>query len=333
MTPNAGMSGEPMNDGAVKYKLEKKTAGGMAALRAEGKDRMFGLRRSMKSSSSENEGEDIQTPTSKCVRVPLGDVLPRQDLTNSISKRRSEAVSGSNLTPLMRRLHLQDEGLLVPKLCYEDPIQEAFVKKDCVDVPQARDLNPLVTHTTEPRLNSVIPEFMPTEGEDSALVCVHGTAIPSPVQKGELVTKAQEDPKLSLADTAITSGLARHRSSTSIETVVRQTVTSSGPKAGVGSPLPTSLEIARQPDAFQSNPPGVVTESSWSIVPEMEEDEALVEATLQNFMSADGLSTTLDRGPMGVGMGKLSRVEVGKAWQFMGDVDIRELKQQERQAG
>ncbi|GCC40970.1 hypothetical protein chiPu_0024786 [Chiloscyllium punctatum] len=86
---------------------------------------MFSSRRSVKSSSSENEGEEIQTPTNKGVRVPFQDVLPQcnvqRDVKNPCSKRRSEILPGSNLTPLMRRLHLQasEESLVVEQVAGE----------------------------------------------------------------------------------------------------------------------------------------------------------------------------------------------------------------------
>ncbi|XP_072326245.1 uncharacterized protein [Scyliorhinus torazame] len=299
----------------------------METPRAGGKVGVFSLRRSVKSSSSsENEGEEIRTPTNKSLRAPLQDVLPRcsaqRDLTNPINKKRSEAVQGSHLTPLMCRLHLQDEG--------RDPFQKMLVKKDCVRVPQAMSLSSLVTRTAGPGLNNALPKFTLTEDDDSVLVCVRDEAIRCPLQKGEPITiEAQEDRKLSLGDTALASGLTRHRSSTLVETVTKQTATGPGPKMVVGSPLPANLEVAGQPDVFQSNCPGVVTENSWDIIPEMEINEGSTKMWLESQISVDGLSTSLGSGSVGIDQGNLPGIEVRKTWQLEGGLHTGNGKQED----
>ncbi|XP_067865999.1 uncharacterized protein [Heterodontus francisci] len=292
---------------------------------------MFQARRSVKSSSSENEGEEIQTPTKKSVRVPLQEVLTQcsaqRDLINSISKRRSVAVPGTNLTPLIRRMHLQDDGLQVSSLVYEDLCQKIFVEEDCVNVPQARGLTPLVTHTAPKAnalrgtrslsaasgLHSTIPECLPTEGADSAPASVHGGALTCPALKGEPVAiEAQEDAKLLIGDTTITSGLVGHRSSTPVKSAAGQTLTGPVPKAGTGSTPPANLEMAGWPDAFQCSYPRVMADTSCGIVPEMEVDEGLAEVSLKHLALVDGLSTLSGIEPMGASTGHLPRVEVGQ---------------------
>ncbi|XP_038669054.1 uncharacterized protein LOC119974355 [Scyliorhinus canicula] len=299
----------------------------METPRVGGKVGVFSLRRSVKSSSSsENEGEEIRTPTSKSLRAPLQDVLPQcsaqRDLTNLINKKRSEAAPGSNLTPLMCRLHLQDEG--------RDSFQKMLMKKDCVRVPQARSLSSLVARTAEPGLNNALPKFTLTEDNDSVLVRVHDDAIQCPLQKGETIPiEAQEDHKLSLGDTAIASGLTRHTSSTLVETVTEQTATSPGPKMVVGSTVPANLEMAGQPDAFQSNYPGVVTENSWDIVPEMERNEGSTKMWHANQISVDGHSTSLGSGSVGIDEENLPGIEVRQAWQLEGSVHTGNVKQED----
>ncbi|GCB69236.1 hypothetical protein scyTo_0001018, partial [Scyliorhinus torazame] len=219
-------------------------------------------------------------------------------------------------------LNLQDEG--------RDPFQKMLVKKDCVRVPQAMSLSSLVTRTAGPGLNNALPKFTLTEDDDSVLVCVRDEAIRCPLQKGEPITiEAQEDRKLSLGDTALASGLTRHRSSTLVETVTKQTATGPGPKMVVGSPLPANLEVAGQPDVFQSNCPGVVTENSWDIIPEMEINEGSTKMWLESQISVDGLSTSLGSGSVGIDQGNLPGIEVRKTWQLEGGLHTGNGKQED----
>ncbi|XP_060703729.1 uncharacterized protein LOC132830215 [Hemiscyllium ocellatum] len=290
---------------------------------------MFSSRRSMKSSSSENEGEEIQTPTNKGVRVPFQDVLPQcnvqRDVKNPCIKRRSEILPGSNLTPLMRRLHLQDDGLPGLKLVYEDPGQNIFVEEDCVCVPQARALTPLM-HTAEPGLDSTVPEIMlieakdptPGRGREEAITCV--------VRKGEpVIIEAKQEPKLPLNDTAIISGLAPGGSSNPIETVAGPNL---GPRVAEGHSLSSRLEMAGQPEVPQRDCPPVLTGNSCTILPEVEGDDGLGEDLLDNLTTVHGLSVPLGTGTVGVGM--LSCSDLG---QLKDVVRFGELKRDGEEVG
>ncbi|XP_067864668.1 sperm-associated antigen 5 [Heptranchias perlo] len=248
---------------------------------------MFSARRSAASSSSENEGEELQTLIGKCARVPLQEVLPQcsaqRELKNSISKRPSLTLLGSTLTPLIRRLHLQEDGQQVPPLVYEDLCQKIFVEDQFIGTSQGSGLTPLVRHAV-PRVGAcrdrrplvaaapehgargVIPESSRTEGEDSDSAGARA-AITSPVHKGEqATTEAWKDPVPSIGNGIVISGcpLEQRRSPPppGTEAVAEETV------ADPGDTLPASPENAGGLGGFRGLCPGAAADSSLDVAPE-----------------------------------------------------------------
>eukprot|EP00062_Callorhinchus_milii_P011645 gi/632957822/ref/XP_007894694.1/ PREDICTED: sperm-associated antigen 5 [Callorhinchus milii] len=103
-------------------------------------------RRSVKASSSENEGpQQFHTPTKMSdPRQPLRDMLLQNSVQRGLKKldvdRLSMNVNVTGLTPMLNKLHLQSEIPSSPTLVYEDVFGEELLKS----AARARGLTPLV---------------------------------------------------------------------------------------------------------------------------------------------------------------------------------------------
>ncbi|XP_059829706.1 sperm-associated antigen 5 isoform X3 [Hypanus sabinus] len=171
---------------------------------------MFGERQSVKSSSVENDGQRPSTPSRKCGRVPLQEVLPQCSAQRDI---RSSSRVGSSLTPLLRGLHLEDGFLPVSTLVYEDVCRNIFVEEEeAVCTPWLRDRIPLAAPTAgslsdTSSLPSGASEPAASEGPSSPRVN-HGNLPRGTCDNAvrTIVTETREDPKLSVTAESVQQG-------------------------------------------------------------------------------------------------------------------------------